>query len=135
MFSVYVYITAFKWVLQVGLCCWGVSSRSWFRKPGSPPPLFFFFSRVSEQGPCLIAIEENGGDKRHVDLELACEDGWRGSCLRCPRTNIKESTAGVREAVTLDGVLYNDPVNRDSRSKLVSFLHCGIKWVVVRHNT
>ena len=31
------------------------------------------FLRVSKQSPCLIAIEEDGGDKRLVELELACE--------------------------------------------------------------
>ena len=44
-----------------------VSSATYFRKPGS---LSF---RVSEQGPCFTAIEEDGGDKRLVQLELACE--------------------------------------------------------------
>ena len=29
--------------------------------------------RVSEQGPCFTAVEEDGGDKRLVGLELACE--------------------------------------------------------------
>ena len=33
---------------------------------------FFFFS-VRKQGPCFSAIEENGGDERLVQLELACE--------------------------------------------------------------
>ena len=28
--------------------------------------------RVSKQGPCFTAIAENGGDKRHAQLELAC---------------------------------------------------------------
>ena len=32
---------------------------------------FFFFSRVSKQGPCFTATEEDGGDKRLVQLELA----------------------------------------------------------------
>ena len=32
----------------------------------------FFFS-VSKQGPCFTATEEAGGDKRLVQLELACE--------------------------------------------------------------
>ena len=31
------------------------------------------FYRVSKQGPCFTAIEEDGGDKRLVELELACE--------------------------------------------------------------
>ena len=31
------------------------------------------FLRVNKQGPCPTAIEENGGDKRLVELELACE--------------------------------------------------------------
>ena len=31
-------------------------------------PLF----RVSKQGPCITTIEEDGGDKRLVQLELAC---------------------------------------------------------------
>ena len=35
-----------------------------------------FFS-VNKQGPCFTAIEEDGGDKRLVALELACEaDGF-----------------------------------------------------------
>ena len=29
--------------------------------------------RVSEQNPCVTAIEEDGGDKRLVELEPACE--------------------------------------------------------------
>ena len=40
-----------------------------------------FFLRVSKQGPCFTAIEENGGDKRLVQLELACEaDGVAPPC-------------------------------------------------------
>ena len=31
------------------------------------------FFRVGKQGPCFTAIEENGGDKRLVELELACK--------------------------------------------------------------
>ena len=37
----------------------------------SPDP----FLGVSKQGPCLTAIEEDGGDKRLVQLELASEGG------------------------------------------------------------
>ena len=44
-----------------------VSSGNWFRKPGS----FFFFSRFSKPGPCFRAVENEGGDKRIVGLELA----------------------------------------------------------------
>ena len=29
---------------------------------------------VSKQGPCLTAVEEDGGDKRLAELELACKD-------------------------------------------------------------
>ena len=35
--------------------------------------IFLFFFRVSKQGPCFTVIEEDGGDKRLVELELACE--------------------------------------------------------------
>ena len=31
------------------------------------------FFRVNKQSPCFTVIEENGGDKRFVQLELACE--------------------------------------------------------------
>ena len=31
------------------------------------------FFRVSKQGPCFTAVEEDGGDKRLVRLELACK--------------------------------------------------------------
>ena len=31
------------------------------------------FLRVGKQGPCVTAIEEDGGDKRLVQLELTCE--------------------------------------------------------------
>ena len=35
------------------------------------------FLRVSKQGPCFTAIEEDEGDKRLVQFELACEaDGF-----------------------------------------------------------
>ena len=50
-------------VLQVGDA--EVSSGTWFRKPGSPS----FFHRVSKEGPCFTAIEEDGGDKRFVELD------------------------------------------------------------------
>ena len=29
--------------------------------------------RVSKQGPCFTATEEDGGDKRLVELEVACK--------------------------------------------------------------
>ena len=32
-----------------------------------------FFFRVSKQGPCFRATEEDGGDKRLVQSELDCE--------------------------------------------------------------
>ena len=31
------------------------------------------FLTVSKQGPCFTALEEDGGDKRLVQLELHCE--------------------------------------------------------------
>ena len=31
------------------------------------------FSRVSKQGPCFTATEEDGSDKRLVELELICK--------------------------------------------------------------
>ena len=31
------------------------------------------FLRVSKQSPCFTVIEEDGGDKRLVELELACK--------------------------------------------------------------
>ena len=31
------------------------------------------FFPVTKQGPCFTALEEDGGDKRLVELELACE--------------------------------------------------------------
>ena len=51
-------------VLQVGVYR-EVSSCLWFRKPGS------FYFRVSRQGPCFTDTEEDGGDKRLLELELA----------------------------------------------------------------
>ena len=32
-----------------------------------------FFYRISNQGPCSTAVEEDGGDKRLVELEPACK--------------------------------------------------------------
>ena len=32
-----------------------------------------FSFRVSKQGPCYAATEKDGGDKRRVELELACK--------------------------------------------------------------
>ena len=52
-------------VLQVGDNS-VVSSGIWVRKSA------FFFS-VSKQGPCFTTVEEDGGDKRHVELEFACK--------------------------------------------------------------
>ena len=31
------------------------------------------FFRVSKQGACSTAVEEDGGDKRRLELELACK--------------------------------------------------------------
>ena len=44
---------------------------------------FFFFFRVSMQGPCFTALEEDGDDERLVQLELAARGrnlvrGWYG---------------------------------------------------------
>ena len=33
------------------------------------------FFRVCKQGPCFTAAEEEGGDKRLVELEVACKAG------------------------------------------------------------
>ena len=33
---------------------------------------------VSKQGPCLTAIQQNEGDKRLVQFELACKDNGAG---------------------------------------------------------
>ena len=45
--------------------------EKFLRAPGfeSLDPCF----RVSKQSPCFTAIEDDGGDKRLVQLELACE--------------------------------------------------------------
>ena len=43
---------------------------------------WILFFRVSEQCPCFIAVEEDGGDRRLVELELACKsDGVEPSDL------------------------------------------------------
>ena len=34
---------------------------------------WILFFRVSKHGSCFTAVEEDGGDKRLVQLELACE--------------------------------------------------------------
>ena len=34
---------------------------------------FFFSLRVNKQGPYFTAIEDDGSDKRLVELELACK--------------------------------------------------------------
>ena len=34
---------------------------------------WIFVFRVGKQGPCFKVIEEDGGDRRLVELELACE--------------------------------------------------------------
>ena len=48
-------------LLQAG-SCEQVSSVTW---------ILFFFSLI-KQGSCFTATEEDGDDKRHVQLELAC---------------------------------------------------------------
>ena len=45
--------------------------RRFLRRVVSQTWILFF--RVSKQGPCFTAIEEDGGDKRFVQLELARE--------------------------------------------------------------
>ena len=71
-----------RWSYAPGRRCGEFSSSTRFQNPG------FFFLRVSQQGPCLTAIGEDGGDKRLAQLELACKaDGIRvpftflGCCL------------------------------------------------------
>ena len=39
-----------------------------------------FFLRVSKQDPCFTALEEDGGDKRLAELELAC----KADCVASP---------------------------------------------------
>ena len=41
-----------------------VSSNTWFRRPGS-------FFQSQQAGSCFTAVEEDGGNKRHVEVELA----------------------------------------------------------------
>ena len=54
------------------------------------------FFRVSKLGPCFTAIEEDGGDKRLVQLELACEaDGV------AQQTLFNLAFAAVAEAVLM----------------------------------
>ena len=36
---------------------------------------WILFFRVSKQDPCFTAIEEEGGDKRLVELDLTCKAG------------------------------------------------------------
>ena len=54
------------WHCALSRRCRGVSSGTWFQQPES-------FSQINKQGPCLTAIEEDGGDQRLVHLELACK--------------------------------------------------------------
>ena len=49
-------------LLQVGDLYGKVSSCTWFRKPGS------FFFLVSKKDLCFTAVEEDGSDKRLVEL-------------------------------------------------------------------
>ena len=35
--------------------------------------VWILFLKVRKQGPCFTAVEEDGGDKRLVELELACK--------------------------------------------------------------
>ena len=51
------------------LCCKQELRRSFLEHWGSKAWILFF--RVSMQGPCFTAIEEDGGDKRFMQLELA----------------------------------------------------------------
>ena len=52
-------------VLQVG------NVEKFPQAPGSKAWILFF--RVSKQGPCFTAIEKDGGDKKLVELGLACK--------------------------------------------------------------
>ena len=69
--------------------CREVSSGTWSRKLGSLSP----FLRVSMRGPCLRAIQEDGGDKWLVQLKLACKaDGASLSDARAKQSVSREST-------------------------------------------
>ena len=49
------------------------------------------FLRVGEQGPCFTAMDDDEGDKKLLEVELACKaDGvappdpvWSGHCCHC----------------------------------------------------
>ena len=57
-----------RWSCAPSRKCRDVSSSTWYRKPGTG---------ASKQDPCFTSVEEDGGDKRLVQLELACEvDGF-----------------------------------------------------------
>ena len=56
-----------SWSCVPSLRCGEVSSCILFRKPGS------FLFRVSKQGPCFTAVEEDGDDKRLIQRGFACE--------------------------------------------------------------
>ena len=42
-----------------------LASKTWI-------PFFFFLYIVRKQGKCFTAVEEDGVDKRSVELELTC---------------------------------------------------------------
>ena len=55
----------------VGLVFQGGDTETFPRVLGFESLDFFFFSRLSKQGSCFTAVEEDGGDKRLVEPELS----------------------------------------------------------------
>ena len=52
----------------VGLVFQGGDTETFPRVLGFESLDFFFFSRLSKQGSCFTAVEEDGGDNRLVEL-------------------------------------------------------------------
>ena len=85
LYCIVLYCIVLYWSCSPSLRCGEISSGTWSRKPGS-------FSKSKQAGfTCLVALEDSG-DKRLVQLELACDvdivaSGHRCQCQGNPHTD------------------------------------------------
>ena len=82
------------------------------------------FFRVSNHSPCFTATEENGGDKRLVELELVCEaDG-----VAPPNNITKHNIYLIHPDGKLKVVV---PSHSKAQPKIESYIHSILKYCLV----
>ena len=91
--------------------------KSFLRRLVSKTWIFF---PVSKPGPCFTATEEDGGDKRLVELELACE-----ADVLHPQILFSLAIAAIAEAILIQTSVEQVPSSHRAAPKYWSPLTSG----------